>query len=197
MKSLVIASNNQHKIKELSSLANGKISFRMLKEIGCYEPLREDYETLEQNAWQKAHYVYQNYSQDCFADDTGLEVEALNGQPGVFSARYAGENATFEDNVIKLLKNMEGIKNRKARFRTVICLIEGGKELFFEGVCEGSILQKNNGSEGFGYDPIFIPDGYEKTFAQMSMEEKNKISHRALATTKLLSYLLQSTIDKQ
>ncbi|MDR0790705.1 MAG: RdgB/HAM1 family non-canonical purine NTP pyrophosphatase [Bacteroidales bacterium] len=191
IKELVIATNNRHKIKEISDLANGKIVFRSLQDIGCNETLPEEYFTLRENAQQKARYVFDKYGVNCFADDTGLEVEALKGEPGVFSARYAGKNATFEDNVCKLLKNMEGIDNRKALFRTVICLIENGEELFFEGVCKGTIIRENKGSDGFGYDPVFLPECFEQTFAQMTLEQKNSISHRSIATTKLLNYLLK------
>ena len=188
---LVIATNNKHKIKEIADLAKGKIIFKSLQEIGCNETLPEEYYTLRENAQQKARFIYDNYGVNCFADDTGLEVEALKGEPGVFSARYAGANASFEDNIGKLLKNMNGIDNRKALFRTVICLIEDGKELFFEGFCKGKIIEENKGFDGFGYDPIFLPDGFEQTFAQMTLEQKNRISHRSIATAKLLNYLLK------
>ncbi|MDR1725680.1 MAG: non-canonical purine NTP diphosphatase [Bacteroidales bacterium] len=190
MKKFVIATNNTHKIKEIANLAKGKIIFNSLNDIGCFESIPEEQDTLEGNAQQKARYIYEKYGVDCFADDTGLEVDVLNGEPGVFSARYAGENATFDDNVCKLLDNMTGKVNRNAKFRTVICLIENGKEIYFEGVCKGTITLTRRGNDGFGYDPIFLPYGYNKTFAEMHIEEKNTISHRALAITKLLNYLI-------
>jgi XTP/dITP diphosphohydrolase len=189
MKELVIATNNLHKIKEIFDLANGKIKFISLKEIGCKEQIPEEQNTLEGNARQKARFVFEIYGLNCFADDTGLEVESLNWQPGVYSARYAGESCSFEDNIRKLLKNMDGKTNRKARFRTIICLIEDGEERYFEGVCNGQIIEVQKGLNGFGYDSVFMPDSYNKTFAQMTLEEKNTISHRSRATEKLLSYL--------
>ncbi|MDR1006482.1 MAG: RdgB/HAM1 family non-canonical purine NTP pyrophosphatase [Bacteroidales bacterium] len=191
MRELVIASNNQHKIKEITDLANGTLRLVSLKEIGCNDIIPEDFLTLEENAQQKARYIFAKYGLDCFSDDTGLEVAALKGAPGVFSARYAGENATFADNVSKLLLNMKPFDDRRARFRTVICLIEGGEERFFEGECKGHITQSPQGADGFGYDPIFMPQGYAKTFSQMTLSEKNAISHRFSAVRNLLSYLLQ------
>jgi XTP/dITP diphosphohydrolase len=160
-----------------------------LNDIGCYEELLEERDTLEGNSLQKAEYVFQKYKVSCFADDTGLEVEALDGAPGVYSARYAGEERNSEHNMDLLLKNLEGKSNRKARFRTVITLIQAEGTNQFDGIVEGTILKERKGKGGFGYDPVFLPDGYTKTLAEMSMEEKNQISHRARATQKLVEFL--------
>lgn len=186
---LVFATNNKHKLNEVCELLPSTVEILTLKGIGCYEDIEETAETLEGNAKIKSDHVRNQYGFDCFADDTGLEVEALNGKPGVYSARYAGENATFNDNVQKMLKAMSGIKNRKARFRTVISLYINGEQLFFEGMCNGFIKESVSGSKGFGYDPIFIPEGFDKTFAEMDRATKGKISHRGLAVEKLVSYL--------
>ena len=186
---LVFATNNKHKLNELKNLLDGSFDLMTLNEIGCFEEIEETATTLEGNAKIKTDHVKQNYGFDCFADDTGLEVEALNGEPGVYSARYAGENASFDDNVQKMLKAMNGLENRKARFRTVISLILNGKQLFFEGVCEGQIEESCVGEKGFGYDPIFKPMGYNQTFAEMDIETKGRISHRGLAVKKLVKYL--------
>lgn len=186
---IVFATNNKHKVEEVKNLLPKEIAILTLDEIGCHEEIEETAATLQGNAQLKSDHVKTHYGFDCFADDTGLEVDALNGAPGVYSARYAGENATFDDNVQKMLKAMEGKANRKARFRTVISLCLDGKQLFFEGICEGSIEKHTSGEAGFGYDPIFKPQGYDQTFAEMDLEEKGRISHRGLAVKKLVAYL--------
>ena len=186
---LVFATNNPHKLTEISNLLNGRIRLLSLKDIGCFEELPEDQDTLEGNASQKAWYLFDKYGYNCFADDTGLEVEALGGQPGVFSARYAGPARSAEDNMDKVLSLMDKIINRKARFRTVISLVLEGSEKRFEGVVEGQILRCKKGAGGFGYDPIFKPDESNLSFAEMSLDEKNEISHRARAITKLVEFL--------
>ncbi len=183
-------SNNAHKIEEIAAILGNKFEVMSLKDIGCHEELPEERDTLEGNSLQKAEYVFQKYNVPCFADDTGLEVEHLNGAPGVYSARYAGDQRNAEDNMDLLLKNLEGKSNRKARFRTVITLIQPSGLHQFEGIVEGTILNERRGKGGFGYDPIFLPDGYTKTLAEMSMEEKNQISHRARATEKLVEFLI-------
>ena len=186
---LVFATNNQHKLSEVQDLLPPGIEVVTLKDIQCNEDIEETAETLEGNAKIKSDHVKSNYGYDCFADDTGLEVEALNGAPGVYSARYAGEEATFDDNVQKLLGAMKGVENRKARFRTVISLYLDGKQLFFEGICDGFIEEAVSGTQGFGYDPVFRPNGSVKTFAEMDLNEKGLISHRGLAVKKLVAYL--------
>lgn len=191
MEELVIATNNQHKVEEIRRALGNKIKFISLKDLGCREEIPEDGTTLKENAYQKAKYVWDKYKKNCFADDTGLMVEALDGAPGVYSARYAGERCSFDDNIDLLLENMEGKTNRNACFATVICLIQDGEAVYFEGKCEGCILTERYGRGGFGYDPIFMPNGYGESFAEISMEEKNKISHRGKATAKLIKYLLK------
>ncbi len=186
---LVFATNNLHKVDEVMHKLNGYFSIQTLQEIGCHEDIPETADTLEGNALQKARYLYEKYGCDCFADDTGLEVEALDNAPGVYSARYAGEAKDPEANMEKLLNELSGKTNREARFRTVIALILDGKEYLFEGRINGQILEKRQGNEGFGYDPVFLPDGYEKSFAQLSMAEKNEISHRGRAIDRLLTFL--------
>ena len=189
-KKLVFATNNAHKLDEISSMLGEKVELLSLKDIHCHVDIPETADTLEGNAMLKAEYIYKNYGLDCFADDTGLEVEALNGAPGVYSARYAGgEEHNAEANMQKLLQNMQGVQNRKAQFRTAICLILDGKKHLFEGIVKGEIIKEKRGSSGFGYDPIFVPEGYTKTFAEMGNETKNKISHRALAVEKLCRFL--------
>jgi XTP/dITP diphosphohydrolase len=188
MKTLVFATNNTHKLEEIKNILSGKINIVNLGEIGCYDDIPETAPTLEGNALQKAKYVKDNYGYDCFADDTGLEVEALNGEPGVRSARYAGDNHDSTKNMEKLLKALEEKQNRKARFRTVIALVYEGREYYFEGSIEGQIIDTKRGAEGFGYDPVFVPEGYEQTFAELGANEKNKISHRAIATRKLSDF---------
>lgn len=190
MKKLVFATNNAHKLEEIRAILGDKVEILSLNDINCHADISETADTLQGNAALKAQYIYENYGLDCFADDTGLEVEALNGAPGIYSARYAGgEGHDSEANMKKLLSEMQDKENRKARFRTVICLIEDGKEHFFEGIVNGSIIRERKGGAGFGYDPIFMPDGYSETFAEMGNDEKNKISHRARAVQKLCEYL--------
>jgi XTP/dITP diphosphohydrolase len=186
---LTIATNNQHKLEEIQAMLNKGIVLRTLKDIGCYEELAEDQDTIEGNSFQKADYVHRNYHVNCFADDTGLEVEALNGAPGVISAMYAGPQRSADDNINLLLKNLEGKSNRRARFRTIITLILGEQTHIFEGIVNGSILTSRRGNDGFGYDPVFLPDNFPKTLAEMSMDEKNQISHRANAVRKLANFL--------
>lgn len=187
---LVFATNNAHKLEEVSAILGDKIELLSLKDINCDADIPETADTLEGNALLKAEYVYKNYGLDCFADDTGLEVEALNGAPGVYSARYAGgKGHNAEANMQKLLHNMEEKDNRKAQFRTAVSLILNGKEYLFEGVIKGQIIKEKHGTSGFGYDPIFMPDGYDKTFAELGNEIKNQISHRAIAVNKLCEFL--------
>ncbi len=186
---ICFATNNLKKIEEVKSALGSKFTIVSLSEIGCNEELPETGDTLEHNAFQKARHVYDNYGVDCFADDTGLEVEALAGAPGVYSGRFAGEPRSDQRNIDLLLRKMKDKENRKARFKTVIALIQGGKENSFTGVAEGEILQQRSGTGGFGYDPIFKPVGFEKTFAELSMEEKNDISHRGKAVKELVRFL--------
>lgn len=187
---LVFATNNAHKLDEMRAILGDKIELLSLKDIQCDVDIPETADTLEGNAAIKAEYVYTNYGLDCFADDTGLEVEALNGAPGVYSARYAGgEGHDSEANMRKLLHELTGAENRKARFRTAICLIKGGEKHLFEGIVNGVITEQKQGASGFGYDPVFMPEGYRETFAEMGEEEKNKISHRARAVQQLCAYL--------
>jgi XTP/dITP diphosphohydrolase len=191
MINLVFATNNKHKLEEITPLVNSQINLLNLKDIGCYQEIEENADTIEGNASLKARFINTTYGYDCFADDTGLEIEALNGRPGVYSARYAGEPPDFEANLVKVLIEMNGKLNRTARFRTIIALIINGIEYHFEGRIEGKIAERRSGLEGFGYDPIFIPDGQELTFAEMTLVEKNKISHRAKAIEKLSLFLNQ------
>lgn len=186
---LVIASNNAHKLQEIREIIGNRYELVGLNEIGCFEDIPETGETLEINALQKSNYIYSNYKLSCFADDTGLEVDALNGEPGVYSARYAGEERLASNNIKKLLTNLRGVSNRDAQFRTVISLILEGKEYQFEGVVRGAISDDVRGDKGFGYDPIFVPNGYSQSFAEMSESIKNDISHRALAVNKLVNFL--------
>jgi XTP/dITP diphosphohydrolase len=188
-KKLVFATNNAHKLEEIAAILGEKIKLLSLKDIECTADIPETANTLEGNATQKAEYIYQQYGLDCFADDTGLEVEALDGAPGVFSARYAGEGHNSEDNMQKLLQNLQGVTNRKAQFRTVICLIWDGKKYLFEGICKGEIIEEKRGNAGFGYDPIFVPEGYDQTFAELGNDIKNSISHRAKAVELLCNFL--------
>ena len=190
MKKIVFATNNAHKLQEVSEILEDKIQIMNLKDIHCEEEIPETSDTIEGNAYQKANYIYEHYHVDCFADDTGLEVEALNGAPGVYSARYAGPQHNSKDNIRKLLTDMQDIENRNAQFRTAIVLILDGKMHLFEGTIKGTIIRSERGSGGFGYDSIFVPDGFEKTFAELGEEIKNKISHRAIATKKLVKFLL-------
>lgn len=198
MKRIVFATNNQHKLKEIREILSPEFEIVSLKEIGCHEDIPETGNTLEENALQKARYISERYHISCFADDTGLEVEALGGAPGVHSARYAeGTDHDSEANMTKLLGELEGKENRQARFRTVIALIELGEDEtenvhLFEGIVEGHISTERQGNEGFGYDPIFVPEGYEKSFAALGETIKNHISHRARAVKKLAEYLKQA-----
>ncbi len=188
---LVFATNNVHKLEEIKAILKDEIEILSLADINCHADIPETADTLEGNARLKSEYVYAHYGLDCFADDTGLEVEALNGAPGVFSARYAGEGHDAQANMKRLLKEMEEKNNRKAQFRTVISLIEKGEEKQFEGVVKGTITREKRGEDGFGYDPVFQPDGCKQTFAEMGNEMKNKISHRARAVEALCQYLSQ------
>ncbi|MUP39699.1 MULTISPECIES: non-canonical purine NTP diphosphatase [Labilibaculum] len=187
---LVFATNNLNKLKELQNLLGEEIELLSLADINCNDEIPEDHETLEENASQKARYIFNKFNVNCFADDTGLEIESLNNEPGVYSARYAGEERDAKSNMKKVLENLKGVENRKSRFRTVISLLIDGNEIQFEGIVEGNILEKERGIDGFGYDPIFEPIGYDISFAEMDMTEKNKISHRGLAVRKLVDYLL-------
>ncbi|MBR5697034.1 MAG: non-canonical purine NTP pyrophosphatase [Prevotella sp.] len=212
MKKIVFATNNQHKLDEIRQILGSKFDVLSLNDIGCHEEIPEDYDTLQENALQKAKYIAEHYDVDCFADDTGLEVDALNGEPGVHSARYAeGTDHDSEANMQKLLRKLGNNNNRSARFRTVIALVmksptptlpnrEGEEKseecrnvddapLLFEGIVNGHIAYEKKGTEGFGYDPIFVPDGYDESFAQLGMDIKNSISHRARAVAKLADYL--------
>jgi XTP/dITP diphosphohydrolase len=188
-KKLVVATNNAHKLEEIAAILGDEMELLSLKDIECFADIPETADTLEGNARQKAMYIYENYGMDCFADDTGLEVEALNGAPGVFSARYAGDGHDSEANMQKLLKELEGMENRKAQFRTAICLILDGKEHLFEGIVKGEIIGEKRGGAGFGYDPIFVPEGHDLTFAELGNDIKNTISHRFRAVEKLCQFL--------
>ena len=189
MKKFVFATNNIHKLREVAAIVGHQIELLSLNDIGCHDGIPETSDTLEGNALLKARYVYERYHTNCFADDTGLEVEALGGAPGVYSARYAGEGHNSEENIKKLLHELEGKDNRKARFRTVFAIIINGKEHLFEGIVRGEIIARKRGTSGFGYDPVFVPEGFTQTFAEMSDGQKNKISHRALAVGKLCKFL--------
>jgi XTP/dITP diphosphohydrolase len=189
---LVFATNNKNKVKEMKALLPESIEILTLSEIGCYEDIEETEDTLEGNAKLKANYITNNYGYDCFADDTGLEVDALDGAPGVYSARYAGENVTYEDNVQKMLREMKGKQNRKSQFRTSIALNLKGKQFLFDGICKGEITKEKHGNDGFGYDPIFRPTGFDQTFAEMDLKQKGEISHRGLAVKKLIDFLLKN-----
>lgn len=189
MKDIVFATNNKNKLKEMCEIMDGLYHVMSLEEIGCHEEIIEDADTIQGNAKIKADFITNRYHIDCFADDTGLEVEALNGAPGVYSARYAGEHCSYQDNVNKMLNALDGVENRKAVFRTVIALNLEGETYYFEGRCEGQITKEQRGSEGFGYDPIFQPDGFDETFAELGMDVKNSISHRGRATQKLIEFL--------
>ncbi|KAA6343959.1 Nucleoside triphosphate pyrophosphohydrolase [termite gut metagenome] len=186
---LVFATNNPHKLEEVSLILGDRVKLLSLNDINCRVDIPETADTMEGNALLKARYIYDNYRLNCFADDTGLEVEALNNEPGVYSARYAGEEKDSQANMMKVQQKLEGKENRKARFRTVIALILNGKEHLFEGIVRGKIIKEKRGSSGFGYDPIFMPKGYDKTFAELGNDVKNAISHRAVAVNKLCEYL--------
>lgn len=189
MRTLVFATNNPNKAREVRELLGDEFDVRTLADIGCTEDIPETAPTLEGNAEQKAAYLLEHYNMDCFADDTGLEVTALNGEPGVRSARYAGDQRDTEANMSLVLNRLEGKTDRSARFRTVVCLKLEGETHFFEGSASGAIIQERTGDKGFGYDPVFLPDGADKTFAQMSTEEKNALSHRAKAVNALVQFL--------
>jgi non-canonical purine NTP pyrophosphatase (RdgB/HAM1 family) len=190
---IVFATNNAHKLSEIRQILGHKIEVLSLSDIGCHDDIPETGTTLEANALQKARYIRDKYGYDCFADDTGLEVDALGGEPGIYSARYAGgEGHDSEANMQKLLQKLDGEDNRAARFRTVIALLQGNEQKLFEGIVNGTITREKSGAEGFGYDPIFMPDGYDQTFAELGMDIKNRISHRARATAQLAAYLLEA-----
>jgi len=189
LRQICFATNNENKIKEISRLLPADFHVLSLQDVGCAEELREDQKTLEGNSHQKAEYVFRNYQVPCFADDTGLEVFALDGEPGVFSARYAGDHRSTEDNIDLLLANLKEKDDRRAQFRTVITLMDKGRIKQFEGIVKGKIIEERRGRDGFGYDPVFVPNGFDQTFAEMPLDEKNKISHRGLAVNKLINYL--------
>ncbi len=188
---LVFATNNQHKLQEIKQLLNGSFELLCMNDIGCVDDIPENQATLEGNAAEKSFFIYNKFGFNCFADDTGLEIEALNGEPGVYSARYAGEARNSQNNMDLVLAKLYKIKNRKARFRTVVSLVIDGHETQFEGIVDGQILEEKRGKTGFGYDPIFKPDESNLSFAEMPMDEKNKISHRGRAVQKLVEYLIQ------
>ncbi len=189
LQKFVFATNNQHKLDEVREISESRFEIVGLKDIGCYEDIPENQKTLEGNALQKAKYVAEKYNINCFADDTGLEVDSLNGAPGVYSARYAGENKNSEDNIDKLLIELSDSPYRSARFRTVVSLVLDGKEYFFEGIIEGDIITERKGQSGFGYDSVFKPEGLNETFAELPILVKNSISHRAIAIQKMLYFL--------
>ncbi len=197
MRKLIFATNNQHKIDEIKPVLGNAFSIITLKEAGIDKDIPEPHNTLEENATEKSKVIFNMTGMDCFSEDTGLEVAALNGEPGVKSARYAGEKRSFEKNIEKLLFNLKNKKNRSAQFRTILSLISNGTEHKFEGICKGTIIAYSRGVKGFGYDPIFIPDGSLKTFAEMEMEEKNKFSHRKKAVDKLIAFLKTVDIKSQ
>lgn len=186
---ILFATHNHHKADEIRAVLDPSIRIITLEEAGISKEIPEPFETLEENASVKSRTIYEWTGQDCFSEDTGLETEALGGEPGVKSARYAGENRSFDANIDKLLSALRGQENRNARFRTVISLLIGGKETLFEGLCAGRILEEKRGNQGFGYDPVFVPDGETRSFGEMSLEEKNRYSHRKKATEKLVAFL--------
>jgi XTP/dITP diphosphohydrolase len=189
---LVFATNNRHKLDEVRAIVGDNIDILSLNDIDCHDDIPETADTLQGNALIKARYIYEKYGMDCFADDTGLEVDALGGEPGVYSARYAGDDCNSEANMLKLLQNLTGKNDRKAQFRTVIALIINGEEKLFNGIVKGTITEEKMGNSGFGYDPVFIPEGYSESFAQMSSEMKNSISHRYRATEQLSIFLKEN-----
>lgn len=189
MNSIIFATNNQHKVDEVRAVLDKKFNIITLKEAGIDIDIPEPYDTLEANATEKSKTIFALTNKNCFSEDTGLEVAALNGEPGVKSARYAGDNRSFDANIDKLLINLKTANNKAARFRTVISLILDGEEFFFEGICPGKIISERKGNNGFGYDPVFVPAGSDKTFAEMEMAEKNKFSHRKKAMEKLINFL--------
>lgn len=189
---LVFATNNRHKLDEVRAIVGDRVEVLSLNDIGCHDDIPETADTLQGNALIKARYIYEKFGVDCFADDTGLEVEALDGAPGVYSARYAGEECDSEANMQKLLQNLTGKSNRNAQFRTVIALIIKGEEKLFNGIVKGTITEEKRGDSGFGYDPVFVPEGFSESFAQMSGDMKNSISHRYRATRELSNYLKEN-----
>lgn len=191
MKTICFATNNNNKIYEIRALLGPFFVLQNLSDIGCTEELPETQPTIEGNALQKAQYVFDHYGVSCFADDTGLEVEALNNEPGVFSARYAGPQRNNADNIALVLNRLKDNPNRKAHFKTIITLIDNGETTNFEGIVNGTVAETPRGTKGFGYDPVFVPDGYTQTFAEMELDQKNLISHRAIAVKKLVNFLLQ------
>ena len=191
---IVFATNNIHKLDEIRKISKGQLDILSLADINCHEDIPETGVTLQENALIKAKFVKDKFGLDCFADDTGLEVEALNNAPGIYSSRYAGEDGDSENNMRKLLHDLEGVENRTARFRTVIALLINNKEHFFEGEIYGTIISTKKGTNGFGYDPIFMPRNYDKTFGELSDDAKNSLSHRAIATQKLVSFLLKQQV---
>ena len=192
MNNLIFATNNQNKVQEVRAVSGTIFNIITLKEAGIDIDIPEPHDTLEANATEKSKTIFAITNQNCFSEDTGLEVEALNGEPGVKSARYAGEDRSFDDNIEKLLSNLKGLENKSARFRTVISLILDSKEYFFEGICSGKIIGERKGKNGFGYDPVFIPEGSDNTFAEMEMAEKNIFSHRKKAMEKLINFLTKN-----
>ncbi|MEZ4854546.1 non-canonical purine NTP diphosphatase [Flavobacterium sp.] len=186
---IVFASTNKNKISEIKQLLSASIKLLSLEDIGCFEDIPETAETIEGNAIFKANYVSKKYGYNCFADDTGLEVGALNGAPGVYSARYAGEQKNADDNMNKLLESLKNKNNRDAQFKTIIALRINNEQHLFEGIVKGKIIEEKKGAKGFGYDPIFVPEGFDKTFAEMEMSEKAALSHRGIATRKLIAFL--------
>jgi XTP/dITP diphosphohydrolase len=194
MDKLVFATHNKHKLEEIKQILFPKFTVLGLDDIGFTDEIHETGTTLQENASIKSEVVFNKFEIDCFSDDTGLLVDALDGAPGVYSARYSGENATYESNVEKLLSELNGVENRKAHFSTIISLRFNGKEYFFEGRVDGEIIYEPRGNSGFGYDPVFKPEGYDQTFAEMSSEVKNEISHRARAVKKLVDFLMSSTV---
>jgi XTP/dITP diphosphohydrolase len=186
---LVFATNNRHKLEEVADKIKNKIELLTLEDIGCKEDIEETGSTFQENASIKSHYIYDKYHFNCFGDDSGLEIDALNGEPGVYSARYAGEHGNHDANINKVLEKLRSTENRRARFISMISLIWNGREHFFEGTVDGILRHERSGTKGFGYDPIFQPDGYNITFAEMDMDEKNRISHRARAIEKLIAFL--------
>jgi XTP/dITP diphosphohydrolase len=192
MKEIIFATNNLHKLQEINQIIAEQYKVLSLSDIGFKEEIPETAPTIEGNALQKASFIYERFQLDCFADDTGLEVDALDGAPGVYSARYAGANCSYSDNVNKLLEAMQGVSTRKARFKTVIACFLNGKTHTFEGIVNGQILTKPQGGGGFGYDPVFLPDGFDQSFAEMPAPLKNSISHRGIAVRKLVAFLKQT-----
>jgi len=189
MKQIVFATNNKHKLEEIRNILDNALNILSLDDINCHEDIPETGNTIEENALIKARYIKEKYGYDCFADDTGLEIKSLNNEPGVYSARYAGNDHNSEKNMQKVLENLKGKNDRSACFRTCIALITGNNEYLFEGKIKGEIITEKKGESGFGYDPIFVPDGYTQTFAELGNDIKNKISHRALAVKKLINFL--------